>query len=119
MLPYANGVLAARSTLVAGLLSCADEPFRARIHDFLAGLSSDELQFIAEFIGASILESDKRCPCSREQMAHRITAFRQARCAGSAGCSDEEHKMILLLEFLCGSSLRQFTLPPGARQTTQ
>ena len=100
-----------RGALVAALLSCTDTPFRAKVRGFLSGLSSDELLFIAEFLGSCILESDRRCECSRAQLAQRIAEFQQARLGGAASSSDQEHKMILLLEFLCRSSLKHFLLP--------
>jgi hypothetical protein len=93
-----------RSTLVAALVSCADSPHKSRARRFVEGLSSDELQFIAEFLGACVLDSAGQ-PCdSRAQWAERITRYQQA----SGGCracrsADQEHKMILLLEFLCRS----------------
>lgn len=107
-----------RSALVAALVSCADAPFRSRSRRFLLGLSCDELQFIAEFLGACILESPRRVRCSRTQLAGRIAEFQQAR-SGSGTCSsDQAHKMIVLLEFLCRSSLQQFTLPIRAGQVS-
>ena len=71
---------------------------KPRARTFLGGLSRDEMEYIAEFLGACILESARRSECSRAQFAERIAAFQQAR-----GCSspDDERKMILLLEFLC------------------
>ena len=96
-----------RSALVAALLSCADAPFRTRTRRFLQGLSSDELQFLAGFLGACILESVRRAPSSRAQLAERIAEFHPRPTA------DEDHKMILLLEFLCRTSLQQLKLPAG------
>lgn len=99
-----------RSSLVAALVSCADGPFRSRARRFLLGLSRDELQFIAEFLGSYILESAGSC-CSRAELARRIAEFQESR-AGSARCaSDQDHKMILLLEFLRQSARRQFAMP--------
>jgi hypothetical protein len=90
-----------RSTLVAALVTCVDSLHRSQARRFAEGLSSDELQFIAEFLGASILESSGGACVSRAQWAERITRYQQAL----AGCHsrDREHKMILLLEFLCRS----------------
>jgi len=65
------------------------------------GLSSDELQFIAEFLGACILESTEE-GCSRTELAERIAQFQRGRLRCSSGCSeDQDHKMIILLEYLC------------------
>jgi len=88
-----------RSTLVAALVSCADSPHKSRARRFVEGLSADELQFIAEFLGTCVLDpAGQSCP-SRAQWAERIARYQQA-CAGS-GSRDREHKMILLLEYLC------------------
>jgi hypothetical protein len=65
----------------------------------LQGLSSDELQFIAEYLGACILDADADGPHSREEFATRVMQFQAAREHAISG--DEEHKMVLLLEFLC------------------
>ena len=91
-----------RSALVAALISCTDSPRKPEARRFLEGLSADELQFIAGFFGACVLDATGK-PCnSRHQWAERIARYRQA-CAGCPVCrsADEEHKMILLLEFLC------------------
>ncbi|HUB82966.1 MAG TPA: hypothetical protein VMB03_29405 [Bryobacteraceae bacterium] len=88
-----------RSALVAALVSCADNPHKSQARRFVQGLSADELQFIAEFLGACMLDAcDKPC-ASRAQWAERITRYQEAL----DGCSsaDREHKMILLLEYLC------------------
>ena len=49
--------LVTRNTLIAALVACSDETVKTRARRFLLGLSCDELQFIAEFLGACILES--------------------------------------------------------------
>jgi hypothetical protein len=98
-----------RNALVAALTSCADRPFKSKARRFLSGLSSDELQFIAEFLGACVLESGRKCPCSRAQLAERIAEFQCARAPGGGWSEDQEHKMILLLEYLCRDG-RQFML---------
>ena len=88
-----------RNTLVAALSACAEGSTRARARRFLMGLSSDELQFIAEFVGACILESS-------EDTARAAEAI-QRRCRRVSGACvrqrDQENKMILLREFLCRS----------------
>ncbi len=93
-----------RTALVAALVSCADSPHRSQARRFVQGLSSDELQFIAEFLGACVLDSAGNPCASRAQLAERITRYQQA----SDGCrarrsADRDHKMILLLEYLCRS----------------
>jgi hypothetical protein len=91
-----------RNTLVAALVDCADRPRKLRARRFLLGLSADELQFIAEFFGACILESGDRCGQSRAELAARIARFQQSRsgCRGVRS-ADREDKAILLLEYLC------------------
>ena len=89
-----------RNTLVAALVSCADTPSRPLARRFLRGLSADELQFIAEYFGACILDEPLACASNRAELAARIAAFQQARCCGMP-VADTDHKMILLLEYLC------------------
>jgi hypothetical protein len=103
-----------RTALVAALISCAEEPLQCETRRFLMGLSRDELQFLAEFLGSSILDWSARRPCSRAQLAARIAEFQRTRACGGAELSaDRDHKMILLLEFLCRSGLQQ--VPVAAR----
>jgi hypothetical protein len=82
-------MVAQRQDLVAALVACTDAPFRARARRFASGLSADELQFIAEYLGSCILESLNDCPCSPATLASRLPT------------RDRDHKMILLLEYLC------------------
>ena len=84
-----------RSSLVLALSACAEFTLRARARRFLLGLSADELEFIAGFVGACILKS-------AEDTAGAAAEFQQGcRIPGSvAGRGDSEHKMILLREFL-------------------
>lgn len=84
-----------RNCLVTALVSCADTPLKPVARRFLRGLSFDELQFIAEYYGACILEA----PAADGSLARRIAALETAR--GSAlRIADVEHKIILLLEYL-------------------
>jgi len=98
-----------RSVLVAALASCTDGPLKPEARRFLGGLSRDELQFIAEFLGASILESAEPCAGSRPEIARRVAAFQRARFGNSqpGTCPDQDHKTILLLEFLCRAGLHK------------
>ncbi len=114
---------AKKSALVRALSLCADDSQKRDIKRFLLGLATDELQYIAEFLGSCILESGWRWQGSRAQLAEAIKEFdrsrREAGCRCSAGSlrdQDQEHKMILLLEYLCRSGLMQFTLSVGAGQ---
>lgn len=87
-----------RTTLVTALTACAAERDRKRARRFLQGLSGDELQFIADFLGACILESSGGCG-----LGGALERFRQACAAAAASeaLDDREHKLILLLEYLC------------------
>ena len=79
-----------RSALVTALLACSDSSLRIKARRFLLGLSSDELQFIAEYLGARILES---------------AAPGQHSVGYCSETPDQDHKMILLLEYLRRSGL--------------
>jgi hypothetical protein len=59
---------------------------------FLQGLSSDELQFIAEYLGACILESKRPCQGYQGQLMTEF-GYRPAT-------PDQDHKLILLHEYL-------------------
>ena len=101
-----------RSSLVAALVSCADGSLQNKARRFLAGLSCDELQFIAEYLGARILDSPGECFTSRSELAGRIAEFQRARVTRAGIRSeDHEHKMILLLEYLCRSGRGEFSVP--------
>jgi hypothetical protein len=100
-----------RETLVAALVSCAHSSLQSRSRRFLAGLSRDEMQFIAEFLGCCILESARWPVCSRAQLAEAISEFQRARRGFRGSCSeDQEHKMILLLEYLCCSGIERVSM---------
>ena len=104
-----------RDSLVAALVACADQPLKSEARRFLAGLSSDELQFIAEFLGSCVLESQVRYACNRAELAERIARFHQVRADRAQRCStDQAHKMILLLEYLCRSGVQERGMAAGA-----
>ena len=91
-----------RATLISAIASCADGPLQRKARKFLQGLSSDELQYIADFLGACFLESAARTELSRRELAEGIAQFERVRRAPAESSSDREHKMIVLLEYLCG-----------------
>jgi hypothetical protein len=106
---------AVRNSLVAALVACADEALRSRARRFLAGLSSDELQFIAGFLGSYILESQAHCAHNRADLAERLARFQQAQADLARNrASDRELKMILLREYLCRSGVRDFPMTSRA-----
>jgi hypothetical protein len=94
-------MLALRQDLVTALTTCIRTPFRARARRFLLGLSMDEMQFIAEFLGSCMIDSAAGGQCSRAQMAQRIARFCAERPASRRPRrADDDHKIILLLEYL-------------------
>lgn len=77
---------------------------KPRAKTFLEGLSSDELRYIADFFGASILDPDLSCGATRDAAAACVERFeRMHNQAATPICC---HRMILLLEFLALSQLR-------------
>jgi hypothetical protein len=84
---------------------------KSQARRFLAGLSADEMQFIAEFLGSCVLESSVPTGCNRTQIAERLCRFQRPRPNNaSAWSSDREHKMIVLLEYLCHAGIQPRTL---------
>ena len=82
-----------RTTLEAALIACASRRMQAKTRRFLAGLSADELQFLAEFQGCCVLDSG--------ELNERIYRFQRLRVRRSGmGSADQEQKMILLVEYL-------------------
>ncbi|MBV8902230.1 MAG: hypothetical protein JOZ22_01220 [Acidobacteriia bacterium] len=101
-----------RRALVTALAACAEKRFRVKTRRFLAGLSCDELQFLAEFLGASILEWDCHRPTSQSLLVEQLAEFQKVRYASGEGvAADQDHKMILLVEYLGLSGLHQGPMP--------
>lgn len=93
---------------------------RDSMERFLEGLSTDELQYIAEYLGCRLLEpqidalhSDRNglaVDVERFQFSRRGYPAAMARTMGGTqvavrGGADVAHKMILLLEYLSMSEL--------------
>ena len=74
-----------REALISAISSFAGGRFHRKARRFLQGLSTDELQYIAEYLGTGVVEPGDTCAADG---------------AASGGLSDREHKMILLLEYL-------------------
>jgi hypothetical protein len=91
-----------RTTLVQALSAIAESGRRIAAQRFLEGLSSDELRYIAEFVGASCLDPDLKPGQTRDLAARCVERFQQMN--GSGPCAS--HKMILLLEFLSLNTVR-------------
>ena len=106
-----------RTVLISAITECAEERFQKKARKFLQGLSRDELQYIAEFLGACVLESWGPVPLGRRELADGITHFEQVRCACRDRGGDQEHKMILLLEYLCRSRLTHCCLAVRTERT--
>ena len=87
-----------KNVLVKSLCCMVPGLQRRRARQFLLGLSTDELQYIAEFLGSCVLESEQPYRWTRAQLNQGIQRFDQCQ---NNSVSDRQHKMILLLEFLC------------------
>src|SRR5258708_7764364 len=100
-----------KTVLVRSLCCVISVDQRRKARQFLLALSTDELQYIAEFLGACILESEKPARWTRCQLAQGIQRFDERRHSFPA---DREHKMILLLEFLsrCNGASSQLATGP-------
>jgi hypothetical protein len=81
--------------LVRSLAAMVADKKRRRVRQFLLGLSGGELQYLASFLGACILESEQPYQWNRAQLTAGIERFDQTQT-----CADREHKMLLLHEFL-------------------
>jgi hypothetical protein len=81
-----------RNSLISALTSCAEDTLKTQARRFLAGLSADELQFIAGYFGGCILQS----AAGNAQP----TGWRTANCY-----DDVDLKMIVLREYLKRSGL--------------
>ena len=106
-----------RTALISAITACADDRLQKKARWFLQGLSNDELQYIAEFLGACVLESSRQEDCmSRRELADGIAQFDRFRSA-PCGVNDREHKMIVLLEYLCRCKLTRYALAVRAERT--
>ncbi|HEY7392204.1 MAG TPA: hypothetical protein VH640_27045 [Bryobacteraceae bacterium] len=97
-----------RRALVNALAQCADTNCRFRTRRFLAGLSRDELQFLADFQAASILESESLRWCLAARLADRLVELQRS------AVEDQAHKMLLLREFLKLSGHALMAMRAGA-----
>jgi hypothetical protein len=96
-----------RSALRAALVARAEKSVRSKVRRFVNGLSCDELQFIASFLGACILES-ARSTAGSVRVSERWPAQMP---------EDRGLKMILLLEYLSKSGLQH--TPIALRSTAR
>jgi len=100
-----------RTALISGIVTCVEESRRKRARTFLQGLSTDELEYISEFLGACMLESAPAATLSRRQLAESITDF-DRNCRACAGRSGRQHNMVVLLECLCRCQMTQLPCVP-------
>ncbi len=99
-----------RTALISAITACAEQRLQRKARQFLLGLSRDELQYIAEFLGACVLESPNHTVLSRRELAEGIAHFEQIRHSPAQTNRDQEHKMILLLEYLCRNGVTHCSL---------
>ena len=90
--------VASRSSLVGALLRTAIPVNRHPVLDFLQGLSRDELECLAEFQGACVLEEEYTVACQ----PYRLMAdfFDPSVCDRWRNPDDRAHKMFIVLAFL-------------------
>lgn len=102
-------VASERASLVKALSVVALSDRRLVARRFLQGLSTEELRYIAGYLGACLLESAGRSvPASRDEVAWEIVQYECCQKHGTCNCLPHasEHKMILLLEFLSSCRCR-------------
>jgi hypothetical protein len=88
-------LVATKWSLQDALLSCVEMRRRGKARRFLDGLSLDELEYLASFAGACVLEGQEVSRCTRGQIEQSVRRF-------SAGIrASDDQKMVLLFEYLC------------------
>jgi len=85
---------AIKSSLQEALLFAVDPRLRTKARRFLAGLSLDELESIASFSGACVLEGRAIQTCTRERLAEWVRQFGLETRKGDG-------LMLLLFEYFC------------------
>ena len=90
-------VVASRSSLVGALLGSAELTDRLLVLEFLQGLSLDELECLAEFQGACVLESILRSPSPYRVLPE---FFDPVVCERWQRPEDRAHKTFVVLEWL-------------------
>lgn len=102
-----------KAALVNALCACASDRQKRKARRFLEGLSEDELRYIADFLGARILESAAGCAGDDPRPGQNVAAFERAWNASaaphrpSARLGYQEHKMILLREYLSRCAMQE------------
>ncbi len=116
------GLVTEKVTLVDAIASFSNLLHRESAREFLEGLSTDELEYIAAYFGARTLDPKLRgADANRNHVAGRIERYERDRqpkgrpdlSCGRASCAatltDVSHKMIVLLEFLSVSAVSRRT----------
>ena len=109
---YARESYTVKAVLVSALSACAPERRHKAARRFLEGLSGDELQYIAGYLGSFILERGVGAPGSPGDW---MGAFERTPPRGAAALDDRDHKMIVLMEYLgrCGLNQPAMVVPGG------
>jgi hypothetical protein len=85
-----------KNNLITALTACAEISVRTRARRFLLGLSADELQFLAEFVGSCILESSEDIAGA----ANKVELSEYCLAKPGPQQLDRADKLILLREYL-------------------
>jgi hypothetical protein len=104
--------VATKSVIISALCGYFVDAHRREARRFLQGLSTDELQYIADFVGACLLEINSGVR-NRAEVASRVLSHAQRRGASvrdSRQIEDRDHKMILLLEYLSRCGFHRFSI---------
>jgi hypothetical protein len=91
-------VVASRSSLVGALLRTAAPANRFYVVDFLRGLSRDELECLAEFQGACVLEALDLCSFNPYNLLGDF--FDPQICDRWGNADDRAHKTFVVLAWL-------------------
>lgn len=106
-----------KTVLVRALSASVCHKQRAVARRFLQGLSFDELQYIADYFGACVLEAANERDGTGWEGIAAFERCRHPHPRRSEALADHEHKMILLVEYLCRCGLTQSL--PALRVTGQ
>jgi hypothetical protein len=100
--------MARRAALDKALIAYVPPDRKASAVSFLSGLSMDELLFLAEFLGSSLLITSAISMDTWEAVSHQAQVFRRGGESGWAKREDTHHKLIVVSEFAacCGSAIR-------------
>ena len=93
-------VVREKLTLVSAVSSLSTASRREAARRFLEGLSSDELEYIAAYFGARLIESRPTSPAlTRDEIALCIQRYDRAA-AHPGAAARPTHRMMILLEYL-------------------